>query len=73
MAAANGLAVMLSFLSCSLGAISPDGLGVDYQPRLTPRLPPTLRLPIRNVPTRTSYVTRHSLTLAVRFSTTLFT
>jgi len=49
-----GWLLMLSFLCCS-GAISPDGLGVDYQPRLPTDRPQPLRLPIRTVPTRASY------------------
>jgi len=64
MAAANGLAVMLSFCA-ALGAISPDGLGVDYQPRSTATAPnPTTQYVLfQQGPV---IVTRRSLTLAIR-------
>lgn len=70
-----GWLLMLSFFVLLLGAISPDGLGVDYQSRL----PTTATAPN---PSDYQYVlfqqgpvtvTRRSLTLAIRYSTLLFT
>ena len=70
-----GWLLMLSFFVLLLGAISPDGLGVDYQSRL----PTTATAPN---PSDYHYVlfqqgpvtvTRRSLTLAIRYSTLLFT
>jgi energy-coupling factor transport system permease protein len=70
-----GWLLMLCFFVLVLAAISPDGLGVDYQPRL-----PTTTI----APNSSDYqyilfekgpvtVTRRSLRLAVSFSTILFT
>ena len=70
-----GWLLMLSFFVLLLGALSPDGLGVDYQSRL----PTTATAPN---PSDYQYVlfqqgpvtvTRRSLTLAIRYSTLLFT
>ena len=70
-----GWLLMLSFFVLLLGSISPDGLGVQHQPRM----------PIdASVPNALDYqyilfqqgpvkITRHSLDLAVRVSTLLFT
>jgi energy-coupling factor transport system permease protein len=84
-----GWLLTLSFLVLLIAAISPDGLGISYQPRLpaneqvlTQRTPP----PAPNIlfPSQDKYsyvlfhqgpvkVTRRSLDLAVRLSTILFT
>ncbi|MBD2448385.1 energy-coupling factor transporter transmembrane protein EcfT [Nostoc sp. FACHB-152] len=84
-----GWLLTLSFLVLLIAAISPDGLGINYQPRLpgneqvlTQRTPP----PAPNIifPSKDKYsyvlfhqgpvkVTRRSLDLAVRLSTILFT
>jgi energy-coupling factor transport system permease protein len=70
-----GWLLMLSFFVLLIGVISPDGLGVDYQPRLpdsaTALNPSDYQYVIFQQGPVT--ITRHSLTLAVRFSTTLFT
>lgn len=70
-----GWLLLLTFLVLVMGAISPDAIGVDYQPRLPPDQ--------LNVPNPSDYqyilfqkgpitVTRRSLDLAVRLSTLLF-
>jgi energy-coupling factor transport system permease protein len=84
-----GWLLTLSFLVLIIAAISPDGLGVNYQPRLpaneqvlTQRTPPPT--PNSQLPSNNKYsyvlfhqgpikVTRRSLDLAVRLSTILFT
>ena len=70
-----GLLLMLSFFVLIIGSLGPDGLGVDYQPRLSAETaisnPSNYEyLLFQKGPVR---VTRHSLTLAVRSSTLLFT
>lgn len=71
-----GWLLLLTFLVLIMGAISPDAMGVDYQPRL-----PADQLTVPN-PSDYQYilfqkgpitVTRRSLDLAVRLSTILFT
>ena len=84
-----GWLLMLSFFVLAIGAISPDGMGVDYQPRL-PANEQILSQPLNSnniaqeqvVEKKYSYVlfhkglvkvTRYSLDLAVRLSTLIFT
>jgi len=56
--------LLLSFCA-ALGAISPDGLGVDYQPRLPATATAQPSDYQRTVPTGPVTVTRRSLTLAI--------
>ncbi|MBW4688952.1 MAG: energy-coupling factor transporter transmembrane protein EcfT [Komarekiella atlantica HA4396-MV6] len=86
-----GWLLMLSFFVLAIAAISPDGLGVNYQPRL-PANEQILTQPstsntsdiVKSAANQKEYsyvlfhkgpvkVTRHSLDLAVRLSTILFT
>lgn len=70
-----GWLLMLTFFVLILAAISPDGLGVDYQPRLpsdaiAPNPSDYEYILFEQGPVK---VTRRSLDLAVRLSTILFT
>jgi energy-coupling factor transport system permease protein len=76
-----GWLLMLSFFILAIGAISPDSMGVDYQPRL-PANEQILTQPAKSnniVREQASNnkgpvkVTRRSLDLAVRLSTLIFT
>lgn len=67
--------LMLSFFVLLIGCIGPDGLGIDYQPRLPAEA-------ITPIPSNYHYVlfqkgpvtvTRRSLDISLRFSTLLFT
>ncbi|MBE9036707.1 energy-coupling factor transporter transmembrane component T family protein [aff. Roholtiella sp. LEGE 12411] len=87
-----GWLLILSFFVFAIAAISPDGLGVNYQPRLPaneqiltqPLTSNTSNIALESADNQKKYsyvlfhkgpvkVTRHSLDLAVRLSTILFT